>query len=461
MRNLFWFRRDLRIEDNIGLYHCLKESTEVIPLFIIESDFINSVDTGSAKVYFLFDSLKKLSESFRKINSKLIIRFGDPVTEISNLMIENDINTLYFNRTYENNEIIRDEKVSHAVEKVSKNIKTYKDQIIFETHELEINKDFSEYVNAWNKKIKFGNYKTIEISARDKNKFIDQDNKILSLASLNPSEYNVSLNAKYRIAGEEQALKVINKIFEEKSFNYENNFIDFYSFISPYLHFGNISVRTIIAKIKSVYRYMKNKEKYELSEILKNIIKKEYYTKISSQKFINSENKKNTFSNFNIDSKYKKFFIWCNGETGYPIIDASMRQLNQEGVIHSLLKEISASFLVNDLKIDKEWGKRYFMHKFIDSDYSFENEYWENLNSSFNIIEKSKEFDPKSIFLKKYLPELNVLPDKYIHEPYKMPFNFQKKIKFVIGEDYPLPVVKIKDNIEKIDIVINETEDKK
>lgn len=454
MKNLFWFRRDLRLEDNVALYQSLLEGEQVLPVFIIEKDFISSLDTGSSKVHFLFDAVKKLAIQLNELNSKLIIRFGDPINEITNLIKEANIDTVYFNRNYEIYELQRDERFIYEITKAGYQVKTYKDQVVFEKNELDTDLDFVSYKKAWQKKIRVKDYK--QNNFIDTNKFIKIDSNLLSLSPPSPDDYNFDFGAKYKEAGEKKALTIINESFDSKNFYYENNFFDFYSFISPYLHFGNLSVRQLIAKIKSIYRFTKRVDKNKLDQVIEQIIKNNY-----SSQLYNSKNNKidfiSEFSDLELNNDYKSFFIWCNGKTGYPIIDAAIIQLNQEGNINTNLKVLSAEFLVNILKIDRKLGKRYFIHKLIDSDYSIESDIWDNINSpELDLVKQSVKFDPKGDFIKKYIPELGLIPEKFIHNPYKMPINLQKKLAFIIGKNYPLPIVKLKEDIQKIDIVIEE-----
>lgn len=462
MKNIFWFRRDLRLEDNIGLYHALADSNEVIPTFIISKSFINSPEMSSARVFFLFDCLHDLAEQLNKLGSKLIIRFGNPEYELIKLAKEQNAQGIYFNKAYENEEIAEEKNIINLFAKSGYRVKSFKDQVIFEEKEIPVQLQkgeltFKNYKTKWLKKVPDENIKAITILEKDKIKFIKKVLPIDSIINPKPKDYGYSLEAIYLKGGETQAKKIFDNIISGKSY-LETKYLDIWSKISPYIRFGAISHRKVMNYLLHDinFNYL---EKNILEKVIDNIIKTEYLY----SKFFNNE--KNEFKKDNIqnnwDIMYNNFFLWCNGSTGYPIIDTAMRQLTKESCIHNNLKVISINFFINNLKIDAKWGQKHFLHKLIDGDSILNRYEWSEISElkvkNFSSITESKKFDKNGKFIRKFISELESVPDRYIHEPYKMPISLQNKIGCNIGINYPIPCIKgFRDEIERVKLYLDD-----
>ncbi len=455
MRSLFWFRRDLRLEDNTGLYYALQENNEVIPVFIFETDFFYSSDTGAAKTNFLCDCIKAFGKQLNEINSKLIIRKGEPASELSKLASETNAKCLYFNRAYEPGEIIRDEKVIKIFDNSGCKVKTYKDYVIFEEKDLfkknrVITISFSNYKKRWLKKLNETELLLFTPSERDKKKFIETDWEVISLKSPEPQDYNLLVEGTYPKGGESEARKLLSEFFKDtemRSGDIGSPIFDSISRFSPYLRSGNLSPVLFLSKAKKNL----NSDSLEIREIAKSWVEKMIVRDYYIQKLLDqSEFKEQIEDKIDIrwSQTYQHFFTWCNAQTGFPIIDASMNQLNTEGILPDKLREITALFLIKILNVDEKWGEKYYMHKLVDGELALNSGLWTQIKQlsgkvKFNPEVESKNIDKTGKYIKKYLPKLNKVPELYIHAPYKMPTSLQKKLGCIIGVDYPEPIIKI------------------
>lgn len=438
MRQIFRFKDDLRISDNIGLISALEDSTEVIPVYIIPKNFINSPNNSSARVNFLFDSLKDLDNKLKQLNSKLIIRYGNPEHELIKLALETKSKGIYFNKSYTPDAIKEDKSIINHFVTSGFRVKTFKDQVIFEENDLPVktrkgNQSFNIYKKKWLDKYKLNTPKTLKPNDKLLKKFITTDWIIDSIKQLRVEDYGFTSNTNTLIGGESEALKHLKDLKNsKKSKSRIINFLDDWSKLSPYIRFGNISHRKILEVL------------FNNEIILNNIIKTEYSISLYLEKVNNISNSENIQSDWS--SMYNSFFLWCNGNTGYPIIDASMKQLLMHSVVHQELKRLSINFFINNLNIELKWAKRYFYQKLIDGDSPLHEYEWEELENekikNFNPIKEGKKFDKDGYFIKEFVNELFYVPEPFIHEPYKMPLSLQMKTGCVIGQTYPYTCVK-------------------
>jgi deoxyribodipyrimidine photo-lyase len=452
MRNIFWFRRDLRLEDNTGLNQAFLEGDQVIPVFIIDTNYLNLSDTSDARVYFLFDGIRELAAELKLFNSKLIIRSGNPAAELLKLAKETNSQVLYFNENYEPFERTRDEKVTDAFIKAGLRVNKYKDMVIFD-REIGITSktgliSFAVYKKKWLGRLAPEHYKISTIKSRDRLKLIGEDQEIYSLKLPNLKDLNFNLDQAYWKGGEIQAKKVFSVFFKEGIFNDSKpksllNHDGLFD-LSPYFRFGNISIRKFLNQLMAISDNLSAGQQNFFDKWLDYIIKNDYF----NQRLLTGSTGKEEKEILNPAwaNNYQHFFSWCSGQTGYPIIDAAMNQLNKEAWLPAGLKKLTASFLVKSLRLDWKWGEKYFMHKLVDGDQAFNSAEWENIVSgktkSFNLVSEGKEIDPSGEYIKLFLPQLKDIPEIYIHEPYKMPVSLQKKLSCIIGTDYPAPVVK-------------------
>lgn len=454
-RSLFWFRRDLRIEDNAGFYYALKESDMVAPVFIFNKNLLLSLPKDDKRVRFVWHSLNELKNNLKKLNSDIIIKVADPVSEIVSLAKKFNVDKVYTNESYEPNEIKEESILRNELADYNIELRCYKDSVIFSKNDLLNHKgqgylSFSNYKNAWLKNISQENYQPYT-EMNYYYKLCDfKSGPLLSLEEMGfIDDKRSSLSA-----GEENANKLFKK-FTIKTlkqyFNLRNfPFISGVSYLSTHLRFGTISIRKLVSE---VYKQLDNTEKDKNNGIktwLAALIGREFYAQVL---YHNPRLLKEPFHrkylNFQWENDWDLLQKWCEGKTGFPIVDAAMKQLNHSGYIHNRMRLIVANFLVKDLLIDYKYGELYFATKLLDYDLCSNNANWQwiasvgcdnNTINFFNPSKQSEKFDSEGRFIKKYLPIFKNVPIKYLHEPWK----FEKELKeynIILGQTYPYPIV--------------------
>ncbi len=398
----YWFRRDLRLEDNTALFHALKSGFEVIPVFIFDEEILDKLPKDDARVTFIYKTLQEIDTKLKQFGSALTVKTGNPLKVWNDLLEEYSCKGLFFNRDYEPYALKRDAEVIGHFEKNEIPANTFKDQVIFEKGEV-LKKDNTPYTvytpfkNQWLKLFK------------EEEHLIQNDT---SEYSNNFYNYNIDFPSMEEIGFEESTIKVVPyKI--DKLFNYEEvrdyPALDQTSYLSPYLRFGQVSIRTMVKhalKTNAIF----------LSEL----IWREFFMQILFHfpKVVtrNFREKYDVVPWRNNEEEFKK---WCKGETGYPIVDAGMRQLNETGYMHNRVRMITASFLCKHLLIDWRWGEAYFAEKLLDYELASNNGNWQWAAGTgcdaapyfriFNPTEQLKKFDKELKYTRKWVEDLNEL----------------------------------------------------
>lgn len=403
--NIFWFRRDLRLDDNAGLYHALNDNTGVLPVFIFDDTILSQLTKDDARVTFIHQLLSGLQEQLLQKGKSLAVFHGKPLDIFQKLITENKINTVYTNHDYEPYARKRDMELNSLFTANGIAFKTSKDQVIFEKSEVtkEDGKPyvvFTPYANKWREnfhKIKIQNYASETI-----------------LDKIAPHTYPfLSLEA---IGFEPSPIKVTPyKIKEELIDNYENtrNYpaVPGTSMLGVYLRFGAVSIRKIILKAAGSTN----------PTFLKELIWREFFMQILWH-FPHTVTKsfKEKYDAVIWDNNEAVFQKWCEGKTGYPFVDAGMRELNATGHMHNRVRMIVAGFLCKHLLIDWRWGETYFATKLLDYEQASNVGNWQWAAGSgvdaapyfriFNPTEQIKKFDKDLAYIKKWIPELET-PD--------------------------------------------------
>ena len=453
-RVIWWIRRDLRISDNPRLSTAISMGDEVIPIFILDPILMNSDYIGEKRKTFLFSGLQILDSELRKHNGYLIIREGDAFEELSKLTYEYQVSSILTEPDYSPYSINRDKKVSSKLP-----VHWIGSPAILPPGSV-LKSDgtpytvFTPFSKAW-KSLAYS-LPFIETSPNFPI-FTPPDIPSLSIpTSTSPTLFQ---------PGEEEAQHKLSKftqietdaILDSLSAIYQYNSgrnqldVEGTSQLSPYLRFGMLSARKAAFASELAIQNGNNQEAKKNAESwLDELIWRDFYIHILYH-FPNV--RKQNFRNINIKWEYNSqiFECWANGETGYPIIDASMRQLIETGWMHNRARMIVASFLTKDLLIDWRWGEKWFMQHLIDGDPAANNGGWQWVAGTgtdaapffriFNPINQAQKYDPKGKFVRKWLPELQLVPDEYIHEPWKMPSEMQRKSVCIIGKDYPSPII--------------------
>lgn len=399
--NIFWFRRDLRLDDNAGLFHALNSGAQVLPIFIFDESILSELLKDDARVTFIHNQLEKIQNQLQTLGKSLAVFHGKPIEVFQGLIAENNIKTVYTNHDYEPYARKRDLELNLLFKENSIDFKTSKDQVIFEKSEVTKADGlpyvvYTPYSNKWKE-----NFKKIQLFDYKSEDFLDK-------IALHTYPF-LSLDT---IGFETSAIKVT-------PYNVSNNLIDNYeatrnfpslnktSHLGIYLRFGAVSIRKMIAKaIES------NNETF-----FKELIWREFFMQILWHfPHTNKSSFRPKYDAIKWENNEILFQKWCVGKTGYPFVDAGMRELNATGQMHNRVRMIVASFLCKHLLIDWRWGETYFATKLLDYEQSSNVGNWQWAAGSgvdaapyfriFNPTEQIKKFDKDLKYIKKWIPEL-------------------------------------------------------
>ena len=452
-KTLVWFRRDLRDYDHAAFYHALKSSSQIYCAFVFDTDILDQLtDKTDRRVEFIWESVKELKTALQKKGGDLIVLYGSAITEIPALASSMNIEAVFANHDYEPSAIKRDDEVASILQKSKIDFHHFKDQVIFEKDEI-LNLSgkpygvFTPYKTTWLKTVNDFYVKPYPVDRYIENLAKTATTPLPSLEKMGFKRTN--LNSMQLPTGMQGGLALFDD-FKERIHHYKEarNFpaIKGVSYLSVHLRFGTVSIRHLA------------REAMQSTEIgsqtwLNELIWRDFYFQIlhhnphlATGKTYRQEYDKLPFPNDKI-----LFKTWCDGQTGYPLVDAAMRQLNTTGYMHNRLRMVTASFLIKDLLVDWRWGERYFEEKLIDFDFSANNGGWQWAASTgcdsqpwfriFNPVTQSEKFDRSGKFIRKYVTELSQCTDKEIHAPWLIPPLRQQSIGLEIGKSYPSPVV--------------------
>lgn len=399
---VFWFRRDLRLEDNIGLYHALQSGEEVLPIFIFDPAILSELPKDDARVTFIHQQLTKIQKQLEEIGKSLAVFMNNPVTVFEKLIEEHTITSVYTNHDYEPFARKRDKAVYQLLKQRDIDFKTCKDQVIFEKDEI-VKDDGSTYVvfTPYSKKWK-EKWSQKQIQNYPSEKLLTNigahSYPFLSLTQIG-FEKSVIQVQPYTIADQ-----LISNYEETRNFPAQNGT----SFLSTHLRFGTVSIRKIAQKADS----------FSNKTFLNELIWREFFMQILWH-FPHTVTKsfKPQYDAIPWNTDEKNFQLWCEGKTGYPFVDAGMRELNATGHMHNRVRMIVASFLCKHLLIDWRWGETYFAQKLLDYEQSSNVGNWQWAAGSgvdaapyfriFNPAEQIKKFDAEYKYIKKWVPEWN------------------------------------------------------
>ena len=450
-KSLVWFRRDLRDFDHAALYHALKSSAQVFCVFVFDTDILEKLtDKADRRVEFIWESVRELKTALQKNGGDLIVQHGSARALVPQLAKQLGVQAVYANRDYEPSAIARDAFVAAQLNGFEMAFFSFKDQVIFEQDEVLSlsNKPytvFTPYKNAHLKKLDDFYLKSYPVDCYAKNLEKLETSDLPSLESMGFERTNLS---EMRLPTGMSGGKQLFADFEDRMAQYKaaRDFpaVKGVSYLSVHLRFGTVSVRHLA-------RVARDQANAGAETWLNELIWRDFYFQILHHNPRIADGKA-----FKVDYEHipfpnqALFQAWCDGQTGYPIIDAAMRQLNTTGFMHNRLRMVAASFLVKDLLIDWRWGERYFAQKLIDFDFSANNGGWQWAASTgcdaqpyfriFNPVSQSEKFDAAGKFIRKYLPELAACDDKEIHSPWEISSQKQQAIGVIIGKNYPAPI---------------------
>ena len=398
--NLFWFRRDLRLIDNHGLYEALKSELPVLPIFIFDTNILDKLENKEDKrVDFIFQALEKLNEYLEKQGKSIQIFYGKPLEIYENLSQQYEIGNVFCNEDYEPYAIKRDQNIKDFLASKNINFYQFKDQVIFQKDEI-VKADgkpytvYTPYSRQW--LLKF-NDQNLEFFASEK-----KLENLLNIEKQNITLENIGFKkTNYLFETPKINLEILEKYHETRNLPTKET-----SQMSVHLRFGTISTRKLVKLASEL-----NDNTY-----LKELIWREFFMQIlwHFPKVIHHSFKEK-YDNIAWENNEELFQKWCEGKTGYPIVDAGMRELNETGLMHNRVRMVCASFLTKHLLTDWRIGEAYFAEKLMDYDLSANNGNWQWSAGSgcdaapyfrvFNPEEQQKKFDPDFKYIKKWVKE--------------------------------------------------------
>lgn len=447
---IWWIRRDLRLSDNRPLTAALSQAERVLPVFVLDPKIIESPKTGAKRLNFLYGSLAALKDNIEKFGGKLIIRTGAPEQVLKAILDESGAEMIYAEADFTPYARRRDESIAKFLP-----VKYFGSSAIQPPGSvLKQNGDpytvFTPFSKVWKSITAISESEILPPPLS-----INTPNEISSepLPSYNPAEGHEDF-----IPGERNALNRLHQFIkgdQPKVYSYDEKRnrldLDGTSRLSPYIRFGMISPRYLAHQaLRSLENAHGDQARRGAESWLNELIWRDFYLHILYHFPYAS---KNSFRLENIRwvNNQDDFEAWCNASTGYPVIDAAIRQLVVTGWMHNRARMVVASFLTKDLLIDWRWGERYFMQHLIDGDPASNNGGWQWSAGTgtdaapyfriFNPITQSKKFDPHGDYIRKWIPELNSVPAEYIHSPWHLSLQQQKTFNVRIGLDYRNPII--------------------
>jgi deoxyribodipyrimidine photo-lyase len=399
---IFWFRRDLRLEDNVGLFNALQNGENILPIFIFDTEILSQLEKEDPRVSFIHKLLNNIQEELNLIGKSLAVFHGKPFDIFEQLISENKIDSVFTNHDYEPYARKRDKELNLLFKANQIQFKTCKDQVIFEKNEV-IKDDgnpyvvFTPYSKKWKEKLR-NNFPVLYQSEKYLDKIMLHSYPFLSLGDIGFIESEI------RVSPFTLSENLIRNYAGTRNFPS----IEGTSLLAPHLRFGAVSIRKIIHQMSVISG----------ETFLNELIWREFFMQILWH-FPQTVNQsfKPKYDYIQWENDEIKFRKWCEGKTGYPFVDAGMRELNTTGHMHNRVRMIVASFLCKHLLIDWRWGEAYFANKLLDYEQSSNVGNWQWAAGSgvdaapyfriFNPTEQVKKFDAHLQYIRKWVPELD------------------------------------------------------
>jgi deoxyribodipyrimidine photo-lyase len=405
MHTYFWFRRDLRLHDNAGLYHALKAGLPVQPVFIFDEDILSKLaDKNDRRVVFIHRQLVRLNKELQQLGASLIVYHGKPLDIWRKVIAENTVKHVFTNHDYEPYAQQRDRAISELLQKNNISFQTFKDQVIFE--KSEVMKDdgtpytvYTPYMKKWRSRLTANDLKSYNYNLSSDLLVQSSPKPVMSLKEIGFNDEGVEFPSD----------TVSDDLIKNYGDQRDIPGIRGTSQLGVHLRFGTISIRQLAQHTFSL------SDKY-----FNELIWREFYQMILWHfPHVVERSFKPQYDRLVWRNNEKEFDLWCKGQTGFPIVDAGMRELVATGFMHNRVRMITASFLTKFLLIDWRWGESWFAQKLLDFELASNNGGWQwsagtGVDAApyfriFNMDEQTKKFDPDFRYIKKWVPEFQEL----------------------------------------------------
>lgn len=404
--SIFWFRRDLRLDDNVGFYHALKGDHPVLPIFIFDSEILDKLPEDDARVTFIHDTLQEMRNTLQaEQDSSIAIYHGKPIDIYKNLVEDYDVHAVYTNHDYEPYAKERDTEIADFLKTHDIEFKTFKDQVIFEKDEV-VKGDgnpyvvYTPYMKTWKEK-----FKTYDLEIFYTKSYLSNLVAHTRLPNLSLSDIGFKKSSQ-EITPYTVTPTLIQEYEDTRNFPAK----DATSRLGPHLRFGTVSIRKMVKKAIA--------EKNEI--FWQEFIWREFFMQILWHfPHTAKDSFKAKYDRIQWRNNEEEFKAWCDGKTGYPLVDAGMRQLNKTGFMHNRVRMLVGSFLCKHLLIDWRWGEAYFAEKLHDYEMASNIGNWQWVAGSgvdaapyfriFNPTTQIQKFDKDLNYIKKWVPDFQEL----------------------------------------------------
>ncbi len=449
--SLVWFRRDLRCFDHASLHAALTRSRRVYCAFVFDREILDRLPRrDDRRVEFIWHSVRELQQELARHGGALAVVYGHASEEIPALAARLKAAAVFANHDYEPAAVARDNTVGAALARAGVRFITAKDQVIFEKDEV-LTQDgrpfsvFTPYKNAWLKRLD-GFFMQAYPVEKYFGRLAPADAAMPALADIGFRQTNLlDLGMPPGMSGAKKLFAGFKKRMAKYHERRDFPALKGPSHLSVHLRFGTISIRALA---REAWQAANRGAAVWLSEL---IWRDFYFMILYHHPHVATQAFRPEYAALRFVNDERLFKAWCEARTGYPLVDAAMRQLNQTGYMHNRLRMVAASFLVKDLHVDWRWGEKYFADQLNDFDLAANNGGWQWAASTgcdaqpyfriFNPVTQSQKFDAQGKFIRKYVPELKGCDNKFIHAPWLMSADWQAKAGVAIGRDYPAPVV--------------------
>lgn len=452
---LVWLRRDLRASDNRAIQSALDQADQVHIGFVFDTDILDSLPRNNRRVEFIHGAITAVDGQLRKRGGGLHVMHGTGAEQIVKLAKKLKVGGVVAAEDYEPTAIARDNQVRNGLAEIGCSLELVQDQVIFAKTQLLTGGGkpytvFTPYKNKWLANFDLDRYRPV--ATRGWSRLAQE--KVPKIPSLKKIGFEPTNLIALKIEPSEHGAKKLLKNFSARIDRYEEqrNFpaVKGPSYLSVHLRFGTISIRQAVVQACQSMDGQADSE--GAATWLSELIWRDFYFQILSNfPHVVGASFKPAYDRIQWEKSEALFRAWCDGKTGYPLVDAAMAQINQTGYMHNRLRMVVASFLCKDLGISWQRGEAYFAEQLIDFDLSANNGGWQWASSSgcdaqpyfriFNPITQSQRFDPKGAFIRRYLPQLSELSDKSIHAPWLAPPLELQAAGVSLGETYPHPLV--------------------
>ncbi len=404
--NIFWFRRDLRLDDNVGFYEALKGKNPVLPIFIFDSEILDKFPENDARVTFIYETLQDMRKVLQdEHNSSIAMYHGKPIEIYKALVEEYNINTVFTNHDYEPYATERDDNIKAFLSENDIEFNTFKDQVIFERDEV-VKGDgnpyvvYTPYMKTWKEK-----FKSHDLEIFYTNSYLDNLVEHTRLPNLSLSDIGFT-KSNQEIKPYTVTPTLIQEYEDTRNFPAK----DATSRLGPHLRFGTVSIRKMVKKAIA--------EKNEI--FWQELIWREFFMQILWHfPHTVKDSFKSKYDRIQWRNNEDEFNAWCEGKTGYPLVDAGMRQLNETGFMHNRVRMLVGSFLCKHLLIDWRWGEAYFAEKLLDYEMASNIGNWQWVAGSgvdaapyfriFNPTTQIQKFDKDLNYIKTWVPDFQEL----------------------------------------------------